>query len=74
MAKKEDIVMSWSGGKDSSYALHQILKEGKFNVKYLLTNTNLKLVHDLMKKELELRKKQITREWCEIIQNIGEKK
>ena len=38
MDKKEDIVMSWSGGKDSSYALHQILKEGKYKVKYLLTN------------------------------------
>ena len=38
MEKKEDIVMSWSGGKDSSYALYQIQKEGKYNVKYLLTN------------------------------------
>lgn len=38
MSKKKDIIMSWSGGKDSSYALYQILKEGKYNVKYLLTN------------------------------------
>jgi uncharacterized protein (TIGR00290 family) len=38
MIKKEDIIMSWSGGKDSSFALHQILKEGKYNVKYLFTN------------------------------------
>ncbi len=38
MAKKEDIVMSWSGGKDSSYALYQILKGNKYNVRYLLTN------------------------------------
>lgn len=30
--------MSWSGGKDSSFALHQILKEGRYDVKYLLTN------------------------------------
>jgi uncharacterized protein (TIGR00290 family) len=36
--EKEDIVMSWSGGKDSSYALYQLQKEGKYNVKYLLTN------------------------------------
>jgi len=36
--QKEAIVMSWSGGKDSSYALYQILKEGKYDVKYLLTN------------------------------------
>jgi uncharacterized protein (TIGR00290 family) len=38
MKEKEDIVMSWSGGKDSSFALHQIQKEGKYNIKYLLTN------------------------------------
>ena len=38
MKKKEAIVMSWSGGKDSSYALYQILKEDKYEVKYLLTN------------------------------------
>jgi uncharacterized protein (TIGR00290 family) len=38
MENKEAIVMSWSGGKDSSYALYQILKEGKYQVKYLLTN------------------------------------
>ena len=34
---KESIVMSWSGGKDSAYALHHILKENKYQVKYLLT-------------------------------------
>ena len=38
MSKKEDIVMSWSGGKDSSFALFQLLNTGKYNVKYLLTN------------------------------------
>ncbi|PCJ23818.1 MAG: ATP-binding protein [Flavobacteriales bacterium] len=38
MNKKEDIVMSWSGGKDSSFALFQLLSQGKYNVKYLLTN------------------------------------
>ena len=35
--EKESIVMSWSGGKDSSYALHHILKENKYHVNYLLT-------------------------------------
>ncbi|MCB0410361.1 MAG: diphthine--ammonia ligase [Flavobacteriales bacterium] len=35
--KKEPIIMSWSGGKDSSMALHRILQEGKYEVKYLLT-------------------------------------
>jgi len=38
MIQKENIVMSWSGGKDSAYALHQILIEDKYHVKYLLTN------------------------------------
>ncbi len=36
--KKEKIIMSWSGGKDSSFALHELLNSGKYNVKYLLTN------------------------------------
>jgi len=35
--EKENIVMSWSGGKDSAYALHHILKEDKYHVKYLMT-------------------------------------
>jgi len=35
--EKESIVMSWSGGKDSAYALHKILSEDKYHVKYLLT-------------------------------------
>jgi len=32
---------NWSGGKDSTLALHKILEEGKFEVKYLLTTANL---------------------------------
>lgn len=36
--EKEPIVMSWSGGKDASFALHKILQEDKYEVKYLLTN------------------------------------
>jgi len=34
---EKSIVMSWSGGKDSAYALHYILKENKYHVKYLMT-------------------------------------
>ena len=30
-------LMSWSSGKDSAYALHQILKEGRFEVVELFT-------------------------------------
>ena len=32
--------MSWSGGKDSSYALHKVLQEGVYDVKYLLSTFN----------------------------------
>ncbi|MBY0542065.1 MAG: diphthine--ammonia ligase [Sphingobacteriaceae bacterium] len=33
-------VFHWSGGKDSTLALHYILKESKFDVRYLLTTVN----------------------------------
>lgn len=33
-------IFSWSGGKDSSYALHKVLQEGVYDVKYLLSTIN----------------------------------
>jgi uncharacterized protein (TIGR00290 family) len=33
-------VFCWSGGKDSSYALHKIITEGVYEVKYLLSTFN----------------------------------
>ncbi|HTE27249.1 Dph6-related ATP pyrophosphatase [Flavitalea sp.] len=33
-------IFSWSGGKDSSYALHKIRQEGLYEVKYLLSTIN----------------------------------
>jgi len=33
----EDLLMSWSGGKDSSLALYEILRSGNYRVKALLT-------------------------------------
>lgn len=33
-------IFCWSGGKDSSYALHKVLCENQFDVKYLLTTVN----------------------------------
>lgn len=30
--------MSWSGGKDSAFALHQLIQDDKYEIKYLLTN------------------------------------
>jgi uncharacterized protein (TIGR00290 family) len=37
---KEKVVFAWSGGKDSAFALHQVFKAGKYDVKYLLTTLN----------------------------------
>jgi uncharacterized protein (TIGR00290 family) len=33
-------VMNWSGGKDSTLALHYVLQENEFDVRYLLTTVN----------------------------------
>lgn len=37
---KTKAIFCWSGGKDSAYCLHKILKEEKYDVKYLLTTLN----------------------------------
>jgi uncharacterized protein (TIGR00290 family) len=33
-------IMSWSGGKDSSYALNKVMQDGVYDVKYLLSTIN----------------------------------
>jgi uncharacterized protein (TIGR00290 family) len=38
--KKEAAIFCWSGGKDSALALHKILEEKEFEIKYLLTTVN----------------------------------
>ncbi len=35
-------IFSWSGGKDSAYALYRVLNEGVYTIRYLLTNVNEK--------------------------------
>lgn len=40
MKNKIPAVFNWSGGKDSMLALDQVLKEGKYDVRYLLTTVN----------------------------------
>ncbi|RTL57172.1 MAG: diphthine--ammonia ligase [Sphingobacteriales bacterium] len=35
-------IFNWSGGKDSTLALHRVLAEKKFNIKYLLTTLSEK--------------------------------
>ncbi len=42
MTTKPKAIFSWSGGKDSAYALHKVLMEGKYDVTYLLTTINKK--------------------------------
>lgn len=38
--KRIPAIMSWSGGKDSSYALYKVLQQGIYEVKYLLSTFN----------------------------------
>jgi uncharacterized protein (TIGR00290 family) len=40
MMVKEKIIVSWSGGKDSSYALNELLCNENYDVKYLLSTIN----------------------------------
>lgn len=40
MAKQLPAVFNWSGGKDSTLALHYILQQKEFEVRYLLTTIN----------------------------------
>lgn len=37
---KEKIILSWSGGKDSAYALYQLQQSGQYEVAYLLSTFN----------------------------------
>jgi uncharacterized protein (TIGR00290 family) len=37
---KQKAILCWSGGKDSSYCLHKVIQEGKYEIKYLLTTLN----------------------------------
>ncbi len=51
-------IFCWSGGKDSSYALHKTLLEKKFDVCYLLTTINKKFgrisMHGIREELLDL--------------------
>lgn len=40
MTTKIPAIISWSGGKDCAYALHKVLCEGVYDVKYLLSSFN----------------------------------
>ena len=38
--QKEKAIFCWSGGKDSALCLYEVLQEGKYEVRYLLTTVN----------------------------------
>jgi uncharacterized protein (TIGR00290 family) len=40
MKHKTPVVLAWSGGKDSSYALHQLLSDERYEIRYLLSTIN----------------------------------
>lgn len=40
MNNKKPVIFAWSGGKDSAYALHQLLRGGNYEVRYLLSTIN----------------------------------
>jgi uncharacterized protein (TIGR00290 family) len=40
MTDKIPVILAWSGGKDSAYALHQLVKDKKYDVVYLLSTIN----------------------------------
>ena len=56
-------IFSWSGGKDSAYALYKVLQEKLFDVKYLLTSVNANLrrisMHGVREELLELQASSI---------------
>lgn len=40
----ENVIVSWSGGKDSAYALYSLLQERKYNVKGLFSTTTMEIL------------------------------
>jgi uncharacterized protein (TIGR00290 family) len=62
-SNKTKAIFAWSGGKDSSYALHQVLLEGKFEVVYLLTTLNFEFkrisMHGVREELLDLQSDSI---------------
>lgn len=61
--KKPKAIFAWSGGKDSSYCLHQVLQENKFEVVYLLTTLNAEFkrisMHGVKEELLDLQAESI---------------
>jgi len=60
---KSKAIFNWSGGKDSSFALHKILKPGKYEVSYLLTTVSSEfgriIQHGVREKLLDMQAESI---------------
>lgn len=60
---KKPIILAWSGGKDSSFALHQLQQDPTIEVKYLLTTLNAEFkrisMHGVQESLLEEQSKSI---------------
>ena len=56
-------IFSWSGGKDSSYALHKVMQEGIYEVRYLLATINGQFrrlsMHGVREELIELQSERI---------------
>lgn len=63
MTKYSKALFNWSGGKDSSLCLHQVLSEKSFDVEFLLTTLNGKYkrvsMHGIAEKLLDKQAKSI---------------
>jgi len=40
MQDKTPVIFAWSGGKDSAYALHQLMRDERYEIRYLLSTFN----------------------------------
>lgn len=62
-SNKPKAIFAWSGGKDSSYCLYQVLKENKYDVIYLLTTMNAEFkrisMHGVREELLDLQSESI---------------
>jgi uncharacterized protein (TIGR00290 family) len=56
-------IFSWSGGKDSSYALHKVMQEGVYEIRYLLATFNGQFkrlsMHGVREELIELQSERI---------------
>lgn len=63
MRSKIPVIMAWSGGKDSAYALFQLMKDGRYEVMTLLStingNNNRLSMHGVREELIEMQANRI---------------